>query len=118
MFGWMSSTDLHPLLVSCIFHYEFEFIHPFADGNGRTGRLWHTLLLSHWRPPLTWIPIESVIRGRRADHYAAIADSNPVGGERFLCHLHAHDYQRCAHPLRIRLSGPGSSGTDTLVLQS
>jgi len=91
-------TDLHPLLVSCIFHYEFEFIHPFADGNGRTSRLWHTLLLSHWRPPLTWIPIESVIRGRRADHYAAIADSNPVGGERFLCHLHAHGYQRCAHP--------------------
>ena len=58
-------TDLHPLPVSCIFHYEFKFIHPFADGNGRTGRPWHTLLLSHWRPPLAWLPIESAIRGRR-----------------------------------------------------
>ena len=79
LFGWMSSTDLHPLLVSCIFHYEFEFIHPFADGNGRTGRLWHTLLLSHWRSPLAWLPIESVIRGRQADYYAAIASSNTAG---------------------------------------
>ena len=70
MFGWMSSTDLHPLLVSCIFHY--------ADGNGRTGRLWHTLLLSHWRSPLAWLPIESVIRGRQADYYA-IASSNTAG---------------------------------------
>lgn len=75
----MSSTDLHPLLVSCIFHYEFEFIHPFADGNGRTGRLWHTLLLSHWRSLLAWLPIESVIRGRQADYYAAIASSNTAG---------------------------------------
>ena len=79
MFGWMSSTDLHPLLVSCIFHYEFEFIHPFADGNGRTSCLWHTLLLSHWRSPLAWLPIESVIRGRQADYYAAIASSNTAG---------------------------------------
>ena len=110
----MSSTDLHPLLVSCIFHYKFEFIHPFADGNGRTGRLWHTLLLSHWRSPLAWLPIESVIRGRQADYYAAIASSNTAGtSDSFVTF-----YQRCAHPLRIRLSGPGSSGTDTLVLQS
>ena len=79
LFDWMSSIDLHPLLVSCVFHYEFEFIHPFADGNGRTGRLWHTLLLSHWRSPLAWLPIESVIRDRQADYYAAIADSNAAG---------------------------------------
>ena len=56
LFGWLAATDLHPLLASCIFHYEFEFIHPFADGNGRTGRLWHTLLLSRWRPAVAWLP--------------------------------------------------------------
>ena len=104
LFGWMSSTDLHPLLVSCIFHYEFEFIHPFADGNGRTGRLWHTLLLSRWRSPLAWLPIESVIRDRQTGYYAAIASSNTAGtSDSFVTF-----YQRCAHPLRIRLSGPGS----------
>ncbi len=75
LFQWLKATELHPLLKSCIFHYEFEFIHPFADGNGRTGRLWHTLILSRWRPVLAWLPIESVILRRQQDYYAAIAAS-------------------------------------------
>ena len=79
LFEWLSSTDLHPLLSSCIFHYEFEFIHPFADGNGRTGRLWHTMLLARWRPVLAWLPIESVIRERQQGYYAALAQSNRDG---------------------------------------
>ncbi|BAK43925.1 Fic family protein [Eggerthella sp. YY7918] len=79
LFDWMSETQLHPLLVSCIFHYEFEFIHPFSDGNGRTGRLWHTLLLARWRPSLAWLPVESVILERQRDYYASIAQSNERG---------------------------------------
>ncbi|MBM6779148.1 Fic family protein [Collinsella tanakaei] len=79
LFAWLASTDLHPLLSSCIFHYEFEFIHPFADGNGRTGRLWHTMLLARWRPALAWLPVESVIRERQQDYYAALAQSNRDG---------------------------------------
>ena len=79
LFAWMTSTDLHPLTASCVFHYEFEFIHPFSDGNGRTGRMWHTLLLSHWRPALAWLPIESVIRDRQEGYYEAIARSNARG---------------------------------------
>ena len=49
LFKWLKKSNMHPLVKSCIFHYEFEFIHPFADGNGRTGRLWHTLILQNWK---------------------------------------------------------------------
>ncbi|WP_240611433.1 Fic family protein [Actinobaculum sp. 313] len=79
LFSWLSSTDLHPLLASCLFHYEFESIHPFTDGNGRTGRLWHTLLLSHWRAPLAWLPVETVIHARQEEYYRTIATSNQAG---------------------------------------
>lgn len=73
LLGWLAATDLHPLLASCVFHYEFEFIHPFADGNGRMGRLWQTLILSRWRPVLAWLPVESVIRDRQDDYYTALS---------------------------------------------
>ncbi len=79
LFAWLSATDVPLLLASCVFHYEFEFAHPFSDGNGRTGRLWHTLLLSRWRPVLTWLPVESVIHQRQAGYYAALNASNTDG---------------------------------------
>lgn len=85
IFDWLKETTLHPLLTSCIFHFEFEFAHPFADGNGRIGRLWHTLLLSRWRPIMAWVPIESTIRQRQSDYYAALAESDAAGSsERFV----------------------------------
>ncbi|MGE6527406.1 Fic family protein [Pseudomonas sp. NPDC077382] len=73
LLAWLACTDLHPLIASCVFHYEFEFIHPFSDGNGRMGRLWQTLMLSQWRPVLAYLPVETVIRAQQADYYDALA---------------------------------------------
>ncbi|HEX2747214.1 MAG TPA: Fic family protein, partial [Verrucomicrobiales bacterium] len=79
LLGWLKRTKVPPLVTSCVFHYELEFIHPFADGNGRMGRLWQTLILSRWKPALAWLPVESVIRERQRDYYAALAASDRAG---------------------------------------
>ena len=78
LFSWLNETEEHPLIKSCVFHYEFEFIHPFSDGNGRTGRLWQTLILSKWRPVFKNLPIENIVYKYRKEYYNAIAVS---GGE-------------------------------------
>lgn len=78
LFEWLNGTEEHPLIKSCIFHYEFEFIHPFSDGNGRTGRLWQTLILTNWRPVFKNLPIENIVYKYRKEYYKAIAVS---GGE-------------------------------------
>ncbi len=70
---WLKATDVHPLIASCVFHYEFEFIHPFADGNGRIGRLWQTLILSEWKAPLAYLPVEDLIRRNQQEYYDVLA---------------------------------------------
>ena len=79
LFGWLQESTLHPLIKSCIFHYEFEFIHPFADGNGRTGRMWHTLILAKWKEFFLWLPIETLIHEQQEDYYEAINAANTDG---------------------------------------
>ncbi len=72
---WLDTTDAPPLIASSVFHYEFEFTHPFSDGNGRMGRLWQTLLLSHWNAAFAWLPVESLVHQQQAAYYQAIRDS-------------------------------------------
>lgn len=79
LLGWIKYSDVHMLIRSCVFHYEFELIHPFADGNGRVGRLWHTLLLSKWNPAFSWLPVESMIYAHQREYYAAINTANDAG---------------------------------------
>ncbi len=72
LFTWYQRSELHPLIKSAVFHYEFEFIHPFADGNGRMGRMWHSLLLGKWKELFFWLPIEELIQSRQKEYYDAL----------------------------------------------
>ena len=81
LFNWMNEVKdkINPLILSSIFHYEFVFIHPFHDGNGRTARLWQTAILSHWEKAFTYLPIESMIKKNQEEYYTAIQNCNNAG---------------------------------------
>ena len=81
LFDWMKEAkdDVHPLILSSVFHYEFVFIHPFSDGNGRMARLWHTAILSKWNPIFEYIPIESQIEKFQEEYYETISQCHVAG---------------------------------------
>ena len=79
LFRWLGNTTMHPLIRGAVFHFEFEYIHPFSDGNGRTGRLWHSLILQQWRPILAWLPVESMIREHQGEYYKTLESSQHQG---------------------------------------
>lgn len=88
---WLSWADVHPLIAGCVFHCELEFIHPFADGNGRMGRLWQTLVHSCWNPMFAFLPWEVILRGHQETFYQILAECDSVGnstaGVEFLLHI-------------------------------
>ena len=79
LFEWLKNTDIHPLIKSCVFHYEFEFIHPFEDGNGRMGRLWQTVILKEWKSVFAWLPVETLIKENQAEYYKVLNSSDSLG---------------------------------------
>jgi len=79
LFDWLKVTKEHPLIVSSIFHYEFEFIHPFSDGNGRIGRLWQSVILGNYREVFYYIPIESVVKKYQQNYYNVLEEAGTLG---------------------------------------
>ena len=79
LFHWVKSCKTHPLVYSCVFHYEFEFIHPFIDGNGRMGRYWQTMLLSRWKGIFSWIPVETIVKEHQEEYYSVIDKCDAAG---------------------------------------
>ena len=76
LFEWIKTSDVHPLIKSCVFHYEFEFIHPFQDGNGRMGRLWQTVILKEWKEIFAWLPVETLIKENQQEYYNVLGASD------------------------------------------
>jgi Fic family protein len=81
LFNWLyrNKGEIHPLIIASVFHYEFVFIHPFVDGNGRMARLWHSVFLSKWNQIFEYIPLESQIERFQEEYYSAIAKCHSEG---------------------------------------
>ena len=106
LFGWMreAQTKVHPRVLSSVFHYEVVFIHPFSDGNGRMARLWHTAILSKWKPIFEYIPIESQVEKFQEDYYDAIARCHVEGESTFFIEFMLSQIDKILDELSVQIS--------------
>lgn len=106
LFAWMeeSKSSVHPLILSSVFHYEFVFIHPFSDGNGRMARLWHTAILSKWKPVFEYIPIESQVEKFQDEYYDAIAKCHVDGASTFFIEFMLSQIDKILDDISIQIS--------------
>ena len=114
LFNWMMKSEgkVHPLILSSIFHYEFVFIHPFSDGNGRMARLWHTALLAKWKPIFGYIPIESQIEKFQEDYYAAIARCHVDGESTFFIEFMLAQIDKILDEFSVRIKEVNEQTTE------
>lgn len=110
LFDWMtkSRSSVHPLIMAAVFHYEFVFIHPFTDGNGRMARLWHTAILMKWKPIFEYIPLESQIEKFQDGYYQAIADSHIAGNSNCFIEFMLEQIDAVLDEIRTQTAAPGA----------
>ncbi|MBQ9839851.1 MAG: Fic family protein [Oscillospiraceae bacterium] len=110
LFDWMkrSRGSVHPLIMAAVFHYEFVFIHPFTDGNGRMARLWHTAILMQWKSIFEYIPIESQIEKFQDGYYQAIADSHIAGNSNCFIEFMLAQIDAVLDEIRAQTAAPGT----------
>ena len=106
LFEWMeeASNTVHPLILSSVFHYEFVFIHPFSDGNGRMARLWHTAILSKWKPIFEYIPIESQIEKFQNEYYDVIAKCHVDGASTIFIEFMLSQIDKILDDISVQIS--------------
>ena len=106
LFEWMkeSQGEVHPLILSSVFHYEFVFIHPFSDGNGRMARLWHTAILAKWKPVFEFIPIESQIEKFQDEYYEVIVKCHIAGESTLFIEFMLSQIDRILDDISIQIS--------------
>ena len=114
LFSWMkqNKTTVHPLILSSVFHYEFVFIHPFTDGNGRMARLWHTAILSKWQPIFEFLPIESQIEKFQNGYYEAIAKCHANGSSTVFIEFMLEQIDAVLDEISASVTAPANNFTE------
>lgn len=114
LFSWMKQNrkTVHPLILAAVFHYEFVFIHPFTDGNGRMARLWHTAILTKWQPIFEFIPIESQIVKFQDGYYNAIAKCHTEGSSTVFIEFILEQINAILDEISVTVTSPGSNITE------